>query len=524
MVRPRQRIIQLFSEHFGTPPSEVRDLPADGSSRRYYRLSGPDERTAIGALGPDPAENRAFLSFSRALRSAGLNVPEIYREDQSSGVWLAEDLGDATLFGALEEARRQSRERFPPEIEALFRRALTSLPRFQIEGGRVVDFGVSHPRAHFDEQSILWDLNYFKYHFLKLAHVPFDEARLEEDFRTLAGVALQADASHFMHRDFQSRNIMLRGDECWFIDYQGGRQGALQYDVASLLFSGTAGVPAEARARLLEAYLDALEREQGVDRARWREHYRAFALIRLMQAMGAYGYRGLFERRPTFLRGIPNAARTLAQLLDEGLPARLPELEGVFGRIVERRAADAPGESAEARGQIAERGLTIQLTSFSYRRGYPQDFGEHGGGFVFDCRALPNPGREERYRTLSGLDASVVEHLERHQEVQSFWESTRQLVEAQIENYLERDFRSLVIAFGCTGGQHRSVYFVERLARHLEDRFPRVTVSVSHREREVWAREEAESGGEETSEKGPGNEVGQEGGGEGGGDLAELGD
>ena len=486
MPNLRNRIIQLFTDHFGLPPEEIRKLAADGSSRTYYRLVGPELETAIGAVGPDRAENRAFLSFSHALRSAGLCVPTIYCEDEDLGVWLVEDLGSTTLFGALEEARRLTGEQFPSEIEAIFLQVLEILPRFQIEGGRVIDFSLAHPSPEFDEKSILWDLNYFKYDFLKLARVPFNEARLEEDFRRLTDFALSAEDKHFLHRDFQSRNIMLHRGEPWFIDYQGGRRGALQYDVASLLYSATTRIPPEARDRLLEAYLDSLEDERPLDRARWRGHYRGFVLIRLMQAMGAYGYRGIFQRRPRFLQSIPNVTRTVEHLLQDGLPLPMPELESVFWRIVERWATAAEPDAGTHTGEAPDPGLVIRVASFSYKNGYPDEAGEHGGGFVFDCRALPNPGREEKYRTLSGLDHPVVEHLERRREVHAFWENTHNLVEAQVKNYLSRDFCSLSISYGCTGGQHRSVYFAERMARYLRDRFPDTEILVTHLERPKW--------------------------------------
>ncbi len=493
MPHVRDRIVQLFEEHFGSAPLEIRGLAADGSSRTYYRLLGPARETAIGALGLNPAENRAFLSFSRALRSAGLNVPAIYEVDETAGVWLAEDLGDTTLLSTLEEARQRTGEAFPSDVEAVFGLVLSNLPHFQIEGGRVVDFGAAYPRAEFDEQSILWDLNYFKYHFLQLAQVAFNEGRLEEDFHTLADFAVEADSRHFLHRDFQSRNVMLRGEEPWFIDYQGGRRGPLQYDVASLLYSATTGIPPGPRERLLEGYLDTLEAEHPVDRARWREHYRGFVLIRLMQAMGAYGYRGFFQRRPRFRQGVPKAARNLAYLLEEGLPLELPELESAFERIVERWGSATSGPDTRAPGdRDADSDLAIRLSSFSYKHGYPDEGSQHGGGFVFDCRALPNPGREERYHALSGLDRPVVERLESQAEIEPFWQNTRSLVEAQVENYLHRGFRSLTIAFGCTGGQHRSVYFAERMARHLGARFPHVDVHVTHLERSSWPQRTGE--------------------------------
>ena len=477
MTVPTRLISALFEAFYGSPPTGIRPLPADASSRSYFRLTGRDGETAIGAKGPEPLENRAFLSFSRALRSAGLPVPEIYAADEDAGVWLAEDLGDTTLHRALEEARRRTGEAFPEAIEAHFARALGGLPRLQIEGGRTVDYSVAHPRPDFDERSILWDLNYFKYHFLRLAKIPFREGALEEDFRSLAAFALEEEAAHFMHRDFQSRNIMLRGGDPWFIDYQGGRRGALQYDVASLLFSGTTGIPRDARERLVDAYLDALDSEQPIDRDAWAERLRGFALIRMMQAMGAYGYRGIFERRPRFMDSIPTASRILGEVLEAPPPVRVPELERVFRRIIDRWAQPAPR---------ARPGLEVELSSFSYRRGYPYHGGEHGGGFVFDCRALPNPGRQAQYRSLSGLDAPVVRALERAPETESFWESTRRLVDAQVDNYLSRSFRQLTVAYGCTGGQHRSVYFAERMARHLEARFPAARIRRLHREAARW--------------------------------------
>lgn len=477
----REPLIRMFEAHFGAPPAAIVRLPGDGSSRTYFRLIGPNGETAIGGIGPDRDENRAFLSYSASLRACGLPVPEIYGEDQELGVWLEEDLGDTTLFDALVEAREREGVPFPEGIAELYARVVEVLPRFQVEGARCVDFGVAYPRAAFDRQSIAWDLNYFKYHFLKLAHIPFNEARLEEDFQRLSDFLLQADANYFLYRDFQSRNIMVRGGEPWFIDYQGGRRGALQYDIASLLYDAKAAIPDEARERLLRRYLDALRAHAPVDEARFLEHYRGFVLIRIMQAMGAYGYRGFFERKPRFLQSVPYAARNLAGILATGLPVPLPELETVFRRIVESWAGDV---GADAR----EPGLTVHVGSFSYRRGYPEDVGGHGGGFIFDCRALPNPGRHIEYAGLSGRDPEVVAYIEGRDEVHAYWGHVRALIDAQVTEYLRRGFTSLTVWFGCTGGQHRSVYMAERLRRHLNETFPQVRVRLTHREEESWPR------------------------------------
>jgi aminoglycoside/choline kinase family phosphotransferase len=394
----REPIERLFEQHFGTAPHSILEVAGDGSSRTYFRLVSDELETAIGAIGPDHEENRAFLSYSRAFRGIGLPVPLIYGVDEDAGVWLEEDLGDTTLFSELSMRRAASGDGFPASMVPVYERVVALLPRFQVEGGRAVDYGVAYPRAAFDRQSILWDLNYFKYHFLKLAHIPFNEERLETDFAHLADFLLTADVDHFLYRDFQSRNIMLRDGQPWFIDYQGGRRGALHYDIASLLYDAKAAIPENVRDHLLAHYLDALEAYLPVDRARFRACYAGYVLVRIMQAMGAYGYRGFFERKARFLQSVPYAARNIERLLELGLPARLPELESVFRHIVQAYA-HRPDEGDPVPG------LTVRLTSFSYKRGYPEDEGGHGGGFVFDCR-LRSPGgarRQSHYRQVVGV-------------------------------------------------------------------------------------------------------------------------
>lgn len=474
----QERASELFRSRFGSAPAAAGALAGDGSARTYVRLQAADGRTAVAGYGPDAEENRAYLSFSRALRGADLPVPEIYAADEAAGVWLEEDLGDTTLFDALRRAR-EGRSDLPAPILAAYRRVVEWLPRFQVEGHAAVDYGVAYPHEAFDRRSILWDLNYFKYHFLKLAHIPFHEARLEGDFETLAGLLLQAPADHFLYRDFQSRNVMLRDGEPWFIDYQGGRRGAPHYDVASLLYDAKADLGEGLREELLERYLDAREALEPVDRGSFRELLPAFVLVRLLQAMGAYGYRGFFEGKSHFLQSVPYAARNVAGLLEAGLPVQLPELERVLGRIVERFAGGA--EDAAIR-----RGLTLHVTSFSYRRGYPGDASGHGGGFVFDCRALPNPGREEAYADLTGLDEAVRTYLRGEPACEAFYEHARALVDAQLERYRERGFTDLSVAFGCTGGQHRSVYLAERLRDEIRERFGDVRVELTHREAAFW--------------------------------------
>lgn len=526
----KSRLLDLYQAHFGRRPEAIVDLRADGSNRSLYRLIGPDGASVIGVWGPDADENRAFVSFSRSLRGINLPVPEIHAVDEHAGIYIEEDLGDTTLFAALTAIRAD--ENFPERITTIYRDVVRLLPRVQVEGGRVIDYSLAYPCTEFDRQSMMWDLNYFKYHFMKLARIPFNEARLERDFNHLCDVLLQADRSNFLYRDFQSRNIMLREGVPWLIDYQGGRRGALHYDIASLLYDAKADIPDELRDQLLGEYLDALGQYVQVDHEQFTELYRCFVLIRIMQAMGAYGYRGFFEGKPHFLASVPYAIANIEKLLKRGLPLEMPELRIVLERIahsnlreqvgengtgeiglarhdhdnVKQSAAasatslmnghvgppsssqaipaksDEPKKDAEGAGVLA-----VTITSFSYRRGYPAETSAHGGGFVFDCRALHNPGRYEPYKALCGRDTDVVEFLEREEKVGEFWNNVRGLVNNAVDNYLERGFSNLSIAFGCTGGQHRSVYFAERLARYLRERYPQVDVTLAHREESRWA-------------------------------------
>jgi len=470
----KEHIIQLFEAHFGHRPEAILEMAPDGSTRKYYRLVCRDGETAVGAVGPDHEENRAFLSFARTFRKIGLPVPEILGASPQVGVWLEEDLGDTTLFQALTAARvGGDADSFPKEARELFRKSLALLPHFQVRGHEVIDYRVAYPRQAFDKRSIRWDLNYFKYHFLKLAHVPFNEQRLEDDFSRLTDFLLEADTDFFLYRDFQSRNIMIQDGQPWFIDFQGGRRGALQYDVASLLYDAKANLPPAVREELLTGYLDALGELIPVDPETFRRRFTGYVLVRLMQAMGAFGYRGFFERKRRFLESVPYAARNLRGLLDTSLPQDLPELEAVFGRIVDRWAGPESGGVGQSK-------LSVLIRSFSFRDGYPADTEGHGGGFVFDCRGLPNPHHREDLRPFTGKDAVVTEFMEASSRVQDFWENVRGMVDQQVEAYDARDFDSLTISFGCTGGQHRSVFMAEKLALHLQERHPGVGVRLSH--------------------------------------------
>lgn len=469
---------QLFESHFHQPPSEIRPLQGElgGSGRRLIRLSAGGHR-AIGILYNIREENRAFLAFSKHFRKNGLPVPEIYAEDLDHGAYIEEDLGDLTLFSYL--SRNRNGDAIAQGVVDIYRKVVEFLPRFQVVAGRDLDYSVCYPRARFDRQSISWDLNYFKYYFLRLAAIPFNEQDLENDFERLTEFLLTAPSDYFLYRDFQSRNIMLVNGQPHFLDYQGGRRGALQYDIASLLYDAKADLPPELRQQLLDHYLDALATHIPVDRDAFQRFYYPFVYVRILQALGAYGFRGFYERKTHFLQSVPYALRNLRWLLHNiTLPIELPTLLGAFRSMLASERLLALATEAQ--------NLTVRINSFSFHRTPPVDDSGNGGGFVFDGRALPNPGREEHFRTLTGKDAPVIEYLNQQDSVHQYLASVFSLVDASVETYRHRGFKNLMVSFGCTGGQHRSVYLAEQLAKRLRAR-PGVDVVLRHIELEKMA-------------------------------------
>jgi aminoglycoside/choline kinase family phosphotransferase len=473
---------RLFEQHFHAPAEQLQPLQGQlgGSGRIIARLTGRGI-SAIGIVGPVREENVAFLEFSRHFRRHGLPVPEIYGEDLSQGAYLEEDLGDTTLFEFLSDHR--SGDTIAPEVVEAYQKVVVILPRFQVEAGRDLNYKVCYPRSSFDRQSIAWDLNYFKYYFLRLAGVPFNEQALEVDFSRLTKFLLAAPHDYFLYRDFQSRNVMLRDGSPWFLDYQGGRKGALHYDIASLLYDGKADLPPALRQQLLDHYLDALAGFIDLDRGAFMEHYYAYVYVRILQALGAYGFRGFYERKAHFLQSVPYALKNLRWLAENvRLPVALPALLD---------ALNAMQASEKLRNLSAPAaGLTVRIFSFSFHNGLPADESGNGGGFVFDARSLPNPGREEQFRQLTGRDAPVIVYLDRQPSVHEFLAHVTSLVDASVANYRQRGFSHLMVSFGCTGGQHRSVYLAEQLAQHLRGASG-VEVKVRHTQLEKLGRENA---------------------------------
>jgi aminoglycoside/choline kinase family phosphotransferase len=474
---------RLFEKHYGFAADKMEPLQGQlgGSGRAIVRLTG-EGISAIGVTYSVREENVAFLEFSKHFRRHGLPVPEIFAEDLSQGAYLEEDLGDTTLFEFL--GRHREGGAIDAEAVAAYRKAVAVLPRFQVEAGRDLNYKVCYPRASFDRQSIAWDLNYFKYYFLRLAGVPFNEQALEQDFGRLTKFLLAAEHDYFLYRDFQSRNIMMRDGEPHFLDYQGGRRGALQYDIASLLYDGKADLPPELRQELLDYYLECLSSYTKVNRAAFMEYYYAYVYVRIMQALGAYGFRGFYERKPHFLQSVPYALKNLRWLAHQvKLPIALPALMEAFHSMLQSEKLLGLASSAEL--------LTVRIFSFSFHREAPKDESGNGGGFVFDGRSLPNPGREEQFRSLTGKDAQVIEYLNRQNSVHQFLASATSLVDASVNAYQRRGFKNLMVSFGCTGGQHRSVFLAEQLASHLRG-MSGVEVVIRHIELEKMGLEKAE--------------------------------
>src|SRR2546428_12422886 len=387
---------KLFEHHFHSPVERTQPLQGElgASGRKIIRLAS-EKLSAIGILYGVREENVAFLEFSRHFRRPGLPVPEIYAEDLSHGAYLEEDLGDTTLFEFLSDNREG--EKIAPQAVEAYRKVVAFLPRFQIEAGRDLNYKVCYPRAGFDRQSIAWDLNYFKYYFLRLASIPFNEQALEDDFGRLTKFLLSAPRDYFLYRDFQSRNIMLRDGEPFFLDYQGGRKGALQYDIASLLYDAQADLPPELRQQLLDHYLDTLAGFVTLDREAFMQHYYAYVYVRILQALGAYGFRGFYERKAHFLQSVPYALTNWRWLLHNvKLPIALTTLMDAFNSMLGSEKLQSLASGAE--------NLTVQIFSFSFHRGWPKDETGHGGGFVFHGRNLPNPRRGGRFQGVPGKE------------------------------------------------------------------------------------------------------------------------
>ena len=465
-------LTNLYTRHYSAAPESIVPLTGSASNRKYFRLSGGG-RSCIGVVGTDARENEAFLTIARHFHAKDINVPEIYAVSEDRMSYIQEDLGNVVLFDMLTQARKAGEGM--EHVEALLCKTMSMLPKIQYEGAEGLDFSVCYPQPAFDRRMVMFDLNYFKYCFLKPSGLEFDEVVLQDDFERFADDLLVEDTDTFLYRDFNARNVMVCGDEPYFVDFQGGRRGPVYYDVASFVWQARARYSETSRQRMLDTYLEALTAYRNIDRAAFMERLDLFILFRLLQVLGAYGFRGLVEQKANFVTSIPAAISELRSVLDR-FYEKYPCMVDILGQM----CALPRFEELSSDGV-----LEVKVYSFSFKKGVPFDPSGNGGGYVFDCRSIHNPGRYEPYKKLTGRDEPVIKFLEDDGEVFGFLEHVYGVVDHHVETYSKRGFTNLMVGFGCTGGQHRSVYCAEHLAHHLAQKYPGIRVRLIHREQGI---------------------------------------
>ena len=499
---------KLYEQWKGEAPVQTERLAGAGSNREYYRMTDGEGQSVIGCIGTSRDENHAFVCLTKHFTRRQLPVPQILAVSNDELRYLQTDLGDQSLFDAL-RVGREAGGRYTQQERALLVKTIRELPNIQMRGARGLDWSCCYPQPEFDQDSVLFDLNYFKYCFLKATGLDFHELKLEANFRMLAKDLTAETCDAFLYRDFQARNVMLVDGEPRFIDYQGGRKGPFYYDLASFLWQASAKYPDKLRRDLIGEYYDSLKNYTEVPSER---HFKArldlFVLFRTLQVLGAYGFRGYFERKRHFIDSIPPAMDNMRNLLKNSTVDAYPYLKEVLRNmcqlpqfapqkvVVAKRAdgykttesnvykphpQDGPATFSKYDGTGP---LVVRVFSFSYRKGIPEDESGNGGGYVFDCRSTHNPGRYEPYKQLTGLDEPVIRFLEDDGEITVFLQSVYRLADAHVERYLQRGFTSLMFSFGCTGGQHRSVYSAQHLAEHIHEKYG-IEVRICHREQGI---------------------------------------
>ncbi len=508
-----QRLLELYKQWSGAEPQNVESLTAGGSNREYYRMTSAKGESVIGCVGTSRDENHAFVYLARHFTKRQLPVPEVLAVSDDELRYIQTDLGTVSLFDAI-RGGREAGGRYTLKEQELLKKTIRELPNIQIRGARELDFTNCYPQPMFDTDSVRFDLNYFKYCFLKATELDFHELKLEADFRLFAKDLTAADDTQcFLYRDFQARNVMLcprpsvASPQPFFIDFQGGRMGPYYYDLASFLWQASAKYPHKLRRELVYEYYNALKQFTEVPSPhKFVERLSLFVLFRQLQVLGAYGFRGYFERKRHFIESIPPCMENLRELLGERnfpypylteLLLKLTELPQY--QQIQTTAARADGYKTTDRNPYkphpqdgpatfskydAQGPLVVRVCSFSYRNGIPEDESGNGGGYVFDCRSTHNPGRYEPYKQLTGLDEPVIRFLEDDGEILTFLDSVYRLADAHVRRYIQRGFTSLMFCFGCTGGQHRSVYSAQHLAEHIHEKFG-IEVHVWHREQGI---------------------------------------
>lgn len=491
-----QILENLYKQHFGDDCVSTVKLQGSGSNRHYYRLTGP-AGSVIGVVGPSVDENKTFIYLAKHFKEKGLPVPEVYLVNEEYTHYIQEDLGSVALFDAIKEGREKGGEYTSDHIE-LLKRTIAKLPSMQIVGAGGLDWDKCYPLPSMGRASIQFDLNYFKYDFLKFTGVEFHEFKLEMDFHALADDLLADAENTFLYRDFQARNVMLKdGEDPMFIDFQGGRRGPIYYDVASFLWQASAHYSSALREYLIQIYLREFRKFKDVDEKKFYKNLNLWVLFRLLQVLGAYGFRGLFERKKHFIDSIAPALQNLENLLDTNdfpYPYLISVLRQVIalesfdlgdGTRIQLREPKPLTKSKPYASKFDNKGpLKVRVFSFSFWKGIPADESGNGGGYVFDVRCTHNPGRYAEYKHQTGLDKPVKDFLEKDGEITVYLRSVYKLADNHVERYIKRGFTSLMFCFGCTGGQHRSVYAAQHLAEHISKKYG-VEVELVHREQGI---------------------------------------
>ena len=510
-----QKLVELYKKWSGEEPQNVQQLTAGGSNREYYRMTSSEGKSVIGCVGTSRDENHAFVYLANHFTDCKLPVPTILAVSDDELRYIQTDLGSMSLFDAI-RGGREAGGRYTLKEQELLRRTIRELPKIQLVGADGLDFANCYPQPAFDSDSVLFDLNYFKYCFLKATEIDFHELKLEADFRLLAKDLTNADdAQGFLYRDFQARNVMLvnsqegttNSPKPYFIDFQGGRKGPYYYDLASFLWQASAKYPYKVRRELVYEYYNAMKQLTEVPSPHhFVDRLSLFVLFRQLQVLGAYGFRGYFERKLHFIESIPPAMQNIRELLDErNFPypyltdilrkltemPRFQQVQTTVSRADGYKTTDLnpykphPQDGPATFSKYDAQGpLVVRVFSFSYTKGIPEDEAGNGGGYVFDCRSTHNPGRYEPYKQLTGLDEPVIRFLEDDGEILTFLDSVYKLADAHVRRYIQRGFTSLMFSFGCTGGQHRSVYSAQHLAEHIHEKFG-IEVRICHREQGI---------------------------------------
>ncbi len=491
----QERIVSLYQSIFGKQPLAVNRLPGAGSNRIYYRITEDDASTLIGVYGTSAEENRAFYNLALLFAARHLPVPAVFAISDDSMCYLQEDLGSTSLFDFIRRGR-ESDGKYDGMEEIMLQLVISELPQFQFEAASEYVYEQCYPTKYFDETSIMFDLNYFKYCYLKLTGVEFHEIRLEEDFHRLCADLLAVKEVGFMYRDFQARNVMLKEGRPFYIDFQGGRRGPIYYDVASFLWQASAKYSDELRQKLIDQYITSARCYMEIDKKDFMQKLHLFVLFRTLQVLGAYGFRGLWEKKQHFIDSIPQALQNLSQCIANGSCDAYPYLKEISLLLIDENSKTQKLKNSKTKlisdllaadttyCKKSDTPLVVDVYSFSYKKGIPEDASGNGGGYVFDCRSTHNPGRYEQYKQITGLDQPVIDFLEEDGEILTFLESVYRLVDFHVQRFIDRGFSHLMLSFGCTGGQHRSVYSAQHVAEHIHHKFG-IEVHIHHREQNL---------------------------------------